>query len=950
MEIGQKVISELYPEYGPGTIVARESTFGKVKCKVFFEMAGKALDIYEEFLKAVDSPLERFSSGIFSDPLEFRLSFLAHKIDSMASGEKPLSAASFKIIPLPHQILALDRVINQFRPRYLLADEVGLGKTIETALIMEELKLRNIISRVLIVTPAGLTKQWQEEMELKFGEKFTVINSETFKAMRELYGKEANVWEKMDHVITSMDFLKPRKVSSDKEERRQKKAKEHNEKVFEACVKVGWDMVIIDEAHKLSKYESGEETSRYKLGKELSEATPIYIMATATPHRGKPDVFLNLLKLIDPYMFKDLNDVNPDNVRKISVRNKKRATVDFEGKRLFKDRITQAIPIDRKKPEDKPEMDLYNAVTAYVSEYYNYAVLEGNHLMIFLLMLYQRIVSSSSRAMLKSLKRRLEALRDAVNLERRLSENPEEFHDMSVEKKIEILDKIGPVLRSRDKVKKEIEIVKNCIFLASMATTGRSDAKLKKLIDIVDRVKKMDQDKDAKILVFTEFIETQKYIVENLERLGYKTATINGKMSLDEKIKQKEQFRKEAQIMVSTDAGGEGINLQFCHVVVNYDLPWNPMQIEQRIGRVDRIGQEKDVVVFNFILKDTIEERVREKLEFKLELIKEQFGEDKLEDVLSAIDEEIPFEKLFLNYISKKKDDELDRLSEEMYNTAVHILKNNDMILPFTEKTDISIDVDDIKEISSTTKRFTELFLRKNGSELKEYEGMKSVYYFDNPFLISEFPRHFKKVIFDPRIGIEEEDSTLFSLRHPYLRKAIEASMNMGTTASVSIKSKKFQGIKGVLFVWQLNIKNNFDYRKKILVPAFVSDGGEYSHRISQYLERMDSFDIQKTESLIVDIDKLYQKANEAGEEHMQSVYLQEELAWKEKVEEERKKIIKYYNQRIKAVDSIGIPHIKEAKMREVEREFNEKLSDMKRKAELMPEISLTHVARVVFE
>jgi len=199
------------------------------------------------------------------------------------------------------------------------------------------------------------------------------------------------------------------------------------------------------------------------------------------------------------------------------------------------------------------------------------------------------------------------------------------------------------------------------------------------------KFKRRENDKDVKILIFTEFVETQNYIIESLVNLGYKTAFINGSLSLEEKITQKMRFMDDAQIMVSTDAGGEGINLQFSHVVINYDIPWNPMKLEQRIGRVDRIGQEKDVIVINFVLSDTIEEYVRMVIENKLELIKEQFGDDKLNDILSTLDEEFSFDKLYIKYLVGGKQDEenLQEISDEIYDKAKEILEKDDNVSSF---------------------------------------------------------------------------------------------------------------------------------------------------------------------------------------------------------------------------------------------------------------------------
>ena len=954
MNIGQSVICDLYEEYGSGTIISQSTLFSKSSYKVFFESVGKTVELYEDDLKSIETPMDLFRTGQFSTISEFKLNFLAHTIEATTSGEKPMSAASYKIMPLPHQILALDRVINQFRPRYLLADEVGLGKTIEAALIMEEFKLRNIVKRVLIITPAGLTRQWQEELKLKFDEDFSIFNSSTFRTFKELHGQDTNVWMNFNHVITSIDFLKPKKISDELKEDELARRQWHNKEVFDGCLNAQWDMVIIDEAHKLSKYKGGEETARYKLGKGMSESVPIFFLATATPHRGKSDVFLNLLRLVDPYLFNSYDSLVPENVKKVTVRNKKRATVDLNGNLLFKDRITTVCKIERSVEEDGPEIELYEAVTEYVSEYYNYAKEENNYLMIFLLMLYQRIVSSSSRAILRSLDRRLEFLTSSADLTKHmLDTSREEFGEMPGEERIRIFEKIGPMLRNPDKVKKEIQMVSNCIRLAKNSVIGRNDAKLRSLIGIIDEIKRKENDKDIKILIFTEFIETQNYVAESLERLGYKTAIINGSMDLDEKIRQKNRFRNDSQILVSTDAGGEGINLQFCHVIINYDLPWNPMQIEQRIGRVDRIGQEHDVFVSNFVIADSIEEYVREKIELKLDLVKDQFGEDKYSDILSTLNEDFKFDDLFMDFISRreKKDDDIEDVSNEIYNKAVEILENDDILVPFSDQNvKIPLEMEDIQKIANRVHTFTEIFFKERSGSLKEYKDQKGLYYIENDFMVDLFPRHFGKVIFEQNLGMEVEDSTLLSFNHPFIHQALQHSKNGGKGVIMNIDQNKFAGISGILFVWNLTISNNFDMQHKFLLPIFITDDGTYNRRISEYLRDLDTYETTPSNGEVPDIDKYYSLAEATVKKITENIFLEKEDQWNLKVEDEYQKMTRYYSQRGEAVKQITIDNIREGKLKEMRKEQHIRAVEMKKRKQLFPELACTQIARIVFK
>lgn len=954
MEIDEKVVSELYAEYGPGTIISKNKIFDKEFCKVFFESAGKIIEIQLDDLKTIDSPMDLFKSNIFSSPIEFRLNSMAHSIEVMASSEKPLSPANFKINSLPHQLLVLDFVINQFRPRCLLADEVGLGKTIEAALIMEELKLRNIVKRVLIITPAGLINQWKDELKLKFSEDFSIFDGETFKSFKQLYGQETNCWLKFDQVITSIDFLKPKKMHNDLLEYELKRRQEHNKYVFKDCVNANWDMVIIDEAHKLSKYKTGEETARFKLGNSLSDGVPVFLILTATPHRGEPYVFKNLLGLVDPYRFNKLEDVKPENINKMTVRNKKRACIDFDGNRLFKKRVTTLCKIKWDEGVDKPEIKLYDAIVEYITEYYDYAQKEKNNILIFLLMLYERIVASSSKAILKSLGKRLKTLKSLTHKAKKISESLlDDFGEIPGEKQLEFVEKIVPILNNPDLVRKEIKIVSNCIELAKKALIGRNDAKLRKLIEIIDDLKKKINDKNIKILIFTEFIETQRYIIESLEKIGYNMAFINGKLSLSERILQKQRFRDKAQILVSTDAGGEGINLQFCYVIINYDLPWNPMKIEQRIGRVDRIGQDKDVIAINFILEDTIEEYVREKIEYKLQLIKDQFGEDKLHDILSTLNEEFNFDRLYVEYIAKNRYDDhsLENISDNIYQKAKEILENDEILIPFTDMEKVKdFEVEDIRNISKKNQIFSELFLKNRGLEFNEYKDNPALFYFRNDFRTDILQNHYSKIIFDQSIGLDIEDAELFCIKHPFIKEAIALSKNKGRVCHFYIYENKFRDNGGLLFNWLFTISNNFNMHRQHLIPTFVNNSLKYNRRLSEYLKNMDNLSLEKCDEKVeCNIDDYYHQALAVAEKMAENIFWEMEQDWRTKINMDKEKLEKYYRQKAKAIGQIKIDNIREGKQNELRKDKAQKLAELKKQSQLFPELDCIQIAKIVF-
>ena len=549
----------------------------------------------------------------------FLSTITAYHLKALLTQQGLLSAANFQITPLPHQILAVDFVLGKFRPRALIAEEVGLGKTIEAAMIYEELKLRHQAKRVLIITPAGLTRQWQDEFKQKFGEQFVVMDRPLFAAMREIHGQSANIWLEHEQVITSLDFIKPKKINLTLSAKEQARREVHNRDVFEHLIAANWDMVIIDEAHKLSKEDDGSETARYKIGEALAASVPVFLLLTATPHQGKPGKFLHLLNLVDPYGFTQVEDLRPEKVSQVVWRTQKRAAVDVQKKPLFKQRITDIYPVDTSRPEFDLERKLYEEVSEYVGENYNRALGRNDRAFGFLMILFQRMLTSSTQAISDSLDKRLKKLSGWQESIVKTNENGEngdfdedKAEDEDAQDLLNELIEVTGVLNHVE-LSREIEIIKRLLDLARRVLKG-TDAKTVALLDIIDEVRRREGP-STKFLLFTEFVATQVAITNFLKGMGYKVVCIHGGMNQTERIVARQDFAADAQFMISTDAGGEGVNLQFCHVMVNYDLPWNPAKLEQRIGRLDRIGQEHNVLVINLLTKDTVEQRVREVLE-----------------------------------------------------------------------------------------------------------------------------------------------------------------------------------------------------------------------------------------------------------------------------------------------------------------------------------------------
>ncbi len=558
----------------------------------------------------------------------------AARVQEARGDEKLRAPLAGSVLPLPHQIQALARALGGDRVRYLLADEVGLGKTVEAGLILRELKTRGLVGRTLVVAPKGLVTQWVQEMRLHFQEDFHLLSGEEIRAAARQ--GEGNPFLRHPQVVCTLDSVKPLERCRGWSAER---LAAWNRERFENLLLGAWDLVIMDEAHRLAG--STDEVARHRLGLGLAQAAPYLLLLSATPHQGTSDGFHRLLTLLDAEAFPDVGSVTRERVAPYVIRTEKRQAIDSEGRALFTPRRTQMVPVEWGPRHDLQEA-LGEAVTSYVRWGYNRALQESRSALGFLMVLMQRLSTSSTRALRRALERRQEALQATpadpeADLED--SDPPE-----SGEEAEEALARLLPAWTAAAEL--ERAEVERLVTLARRAEAECPDAKAEALLQLLQRLRGEEADPDLKALVFTEFVATQETLAEFLESRGFRVATLNGAMSLEERRTVQEDFRGPSQVLVSTDAGGEGLNLQFCHVVVNYDLPWNPMRIEQRIGRVDRIGQKAPVQAFNFTLAATVEHRVRQVLEEKLRTILRDFGTDKASDVLESLEDGADFEEL----------------------------------------------------------------------------------------------------------------------------------------------------------------------------------------------------------------------------------------------------------------------------------------------------------------
>lgn len=539
---------------------------------------------------------------------------LTLRILSLAATGAPV-AAGHLVELLPHQTSILQRAVGMDPVRLAVCCEVGLGKTTTAGAVISELLARDRICRVLVVAPKGVQLQWVAEMRDKFALEFTRIGPEGIPI-----DNSADLWRAFSLVVTSVDAIKPlrRRSGWDRE-----RVDSYNAARVDAVTAAGWDLVVIDEAHHVAG--SAEDVARHLLATNLTSLSRNVMLLTATPHSGKSESFRRFLTLIEPD-FASGREITASTVAAVLARTDKRTAVDNAGRPLFRPRTTT---LDLVSWADHPEhRNLYELVSEYVREGYLHARSSGDNATGFLMLLFQRLVASSAAAVLAALERRRVAvtLRGQENIE-----SQADHWDELGAGESELLLHVSPSAT-------DVEALDVLIEAARSTLSSETDPKAIHFLRLLRRLRRLEDDPDVKILVFTQFRATQQMIVRLLDGQGISTATVDGTMGLAERASAQARFRSGAQVLISTDAGGEGVNLQFAHVVVNWDLPWTPTLIEQRIGRVDRIGQERDVRAINFVLEDSVDQRVVEVLESKLDLILTELGVDKRADVLATAD------------------------------------------------------------------------------------------------------------------------------------------------------------------------------------------------------------------------------------------------------------------------------------------------------------------------
>jgi superfamily II DNA or RNA helicase len=740
-------------------------------------------------IEVCPTPLELAGAGKWDEAWRFDFRQMAARFLTLNKGGQ-LSNARTEI--LPHQIFAAFKVVSDARRRFMLADEVGLGKTIEAGMIWQALLQRGNARRTLVITPSGLTRQWQEEFKEKFQADFEIFG-------RDFTAVNPRMWDLKATAIASLDRLK---------------RKEHKRTLLENRK---WDLIIFDEAHRLSARDyrtKTEKTQNFQLAEVLRDYTDALLLLTATPHSGDPDHsrFINLVKLLEPKidfsplidegLFRDANAIPYSN---LILRTPKLKVTDAEGQVVFKGRRTVPLGFTM-YPKER---EFYVAVADYIRTGYNSLERIENpmdrHAVGFILTTFQKLNASSVCAIKSALDGRLTRLNEKL---KKLP--PEEDEEQDERYQGEIDEKQAVLKTDREMIGNEISVLGKLLDIS--VPRERKIDRLRELLLEVDK-----ETPGAKVLIFTEYRRTQDFLKEQLERWYWANSVvlINGDMELEGKTadaqsKRRSQrvFREEPSVrfLVSTEAGGEGINLQFCYIVVNYDLPWNPMRYEQRIGRVYRYGQDKVVQIYNLRAKETIEDTVRTYFEQRLRIaaqaLRQVTGEDAEELVASLngqLETEIEPDAIYkralvegtLNKQTKEEIQDAVRRAQAAYEIATRSLFRDVSSYSFDKYERELASPVNLKDLED----FTLKYLARERRQAQRKDGFLE---FLTPESLREMrlPERFRCVTFDRASAIRNAQADFFALGHPFVDAMFQQIGDYGFGGHTAVRLIKVHGLR----------------------------------------------------------------------------------------------------------------------------------------------------------
>jgi SNF2 family DNA or RNA helicase len=986
----------------------------------FLKENGKKTQLYETEIYAKYTPkIETLiSQQVIDPPRKFLIKYWANLFYSYFTSYQIKCITNSRLSLMQHQINVTHRLSEEFFPRIILADEVGLGKTIEAGIYLKEMIARNLAERILIIVPASLVKQWQFEMSNKFHINFTVYDG---KKVKELL-REGNYIsaEKLHNpflydnfILCSLQFAR-------------------NIKYIELLSAISWDIVIFDEAHHLRRYLTNSTTGRYRetlnyeLARNLSLTSESMLLLTATPlqlhsfelhslielihpeafdtfsdfeHFRKNMPFINLLitniKQIDKlnnfevkntvkllkdlrYIEKDknieqvlseinsgptkqkiLNKIEQDHtLSKFLIRNRKKNVFTED---LISKRIVHTIIVN----PTKDELNIYNEIRLYLAQIYNSSPSKENVGLGFVLTTLQKLITSSKYAILKSLERRLEQIdryKDIfLDLDSFKAEDPE-FFELEVEEEFidsDIFEKY------KDKLTEEqIEYGSNVFNQEKILREFYNklkkipyDSKSDKLIEVIEQIH--SQNPEEKIIIFTQFVDTL-YFLKSLLESQSKTILVEvfyGGLDKDQKDEAVERFRsaQECSILISTEIGGEGRNFQFCRTLINFDLPWNPMKLEQRIGRLDRIGQEsREIFIYNFYMEGTVETDVVYALIKRINLFEESIGilepiigrvEKDLRNVIFAVDD--GKRRKELNQFYRTLDEEIKKAKEiEMQLDDLMIDKRSfqmdGLISSLASCIDVKLTHDELYLLISYFFNLKE----ENYGILENFEEQEESSEENNNFitkiLIGENLRKTSKYklsndyagIFDLDYAREKEEFDFFALGHPLINTILDYCRNDSFNGMFTILKLESKTIlrdletigtqKQNFFLFVFEVKFQGYIIETQIIPVVIDAQGNEIEKLKNYILNIENFKEifdfdDTTNTTTFDVKRILDFETQAKRivKSKTSIWKSEILQLNDKIfamEQEKKKKIYNYNRRVLRLKTESIHQILERK------------------------------------
>jgi len=829
----------------------------------------------------LDDPIEMLRAGELHGARATNLRISGSRLYYDYKYNEFSSLSNSRVEIKPHQVGVLHRVTTSYPIRYLLADEVGLGKTVEAGMIISELVARDLVKRILIIAPSGITRQWQMELRTKFSLAFSLYNRDTVEYLK-INNPQTNIWTLNPYVITSSSFAT------------------HDIKRIGEIVSAGWDMVIIDEAHHARRTWVGQhkhnETDLYKLAEQLAGletgAISGLLLLTATPMQLHQYELYSLIELLDPALYSTYDNFEEN--RKASARinltvdkinrwpqldEQERISAKHDaallmgeseellGQKLdtalgrseltdhlflshklseimirnrkqvvggFMPRVPVIWPVDM-TPE---EMAAYNAVNDYIRNGYTYSQSVKNNSLGFLMVVFQKLSSSSSRALSQALQNRMEKL--AKKLSAAIQTYEQEENDIEEMPVLQVLsDSLG--INSNNIVSHEIQQLAQIVTILNSIPM---DSKIRVLRNGLKDILK--EDPSAKVIIFTQFRETQDYIAEMIPG-KWSVFVYHGQLKRQQKDDAVSNFKTASgpSILVSTESGGEGRNFQFCHMMVNYDLPWNPMKVEQRIGRLDRIGQKQAVKIFNFKLNGTIEERVLDVLQERIKIFEETVGG--LDPILGEVEKDI--QKIFLTATDRVQQ-EFDRwekqLEKRVQDARLMETRLHDLIMDTKSmrKDEVQklLDRENILDFKSM-RSFVLGILNALKVKIEKDQKIDGVYCLSNfdHLLVelgglpeAELP---DRVIFEPAIALDHESIEFLAFGNPLIERLIDYVRSKDYPGKASyrlIKTDEKEPQNGWLIIYLIEIDGI--QAKKELYPVYISIDGQVDQGLAAWL------------------------------------------------------------------------------------------------------------------